>query len=444
MFKGFGLKPERVAHELKKYLAVPLLPLRLCELHSLETNKDNLLTLIRQLAVRTARAYAAFNEPVVQNCLNKVPRLPWAKEVTFSEFQFCVQLQELAEQHLSEKSSTDAATVGTGGQKHMCGRDPSSLLSEFNVLRDESLINHQTVSEGGSRVSFHCSTYSSSVRTRIIDALQREEISLHQLPLETALALLRPERSLLHVLVNETHMDYVPLNLWFSKFCLRRVAWRVLHEHLLHLIQPAVFPAVVQKNVDLLDLVYHAADIVMEIHCSRPVTPQEDLLFINAQIDDSILRSPPCMPLLTTSNLLRVNPPAPGVVERGDTYTVDAHLKYVFREIMKNAYAAALVKSLKVELDVRVAEDESCWVVDVTDHGNGISHMYESDVWRFGFTTSAHSYSILNGFGVGLPTSKVYTDLWGGCIEAYSEEGKGTTMRIRLPKLATEVLLPDE
>eukprot|EP00796_Vickermania_ingenoplastis_P004403 gene4403-3203_t len=447
---NFSFGAERTAKELRRFLSIPPTPLRLHELHRLRiSHHEEILRYTKELAVRTARSYAAFFDPVVQNCLEKVPRLPWAREVSLREFQYCVHLQDVAERYVEEKNLLAADENGADQASNdtilNCG-------SSFGLLKDERILRHRP-HDVLKQVSthFYCDTYTSPMRAKIISALQRGEISLSSLPFETALALLRPEHSLLHVLVNETHIDYLPLNLWFSNFCQRRVAWRVLHEHLLHVIQPVAFPYVIADNADVLDLVYHAADVVMGIHSARPIANEDEVLQINATLDPSILQSIPTAPLVSSSRSCpsgpyKIPPSEPALLSppsSSKTYAVDSHLKYVFRELLKNAYAAMVAHVPQVEIDVRAAQDGQWYTVDVSDRGHGINPTYENDIWRFGFTTSADSESILEGFGVGLPTSKVYMDLWGGYMEAYSTEG-GTTMRVRFPKMPTEVLVPDE
>lgn len=444
-FQSVMFSAERNARELQKYLSLPLKPLTLRHLHGLHLSQhDEILGYTRELAVRTARSYAAFFDPVVQHCLEKVPRLPWAKEVSLREFQFCVQLQEVAEKYVWEKKRFMGLPTAPTHASLSASSSPSSA---YSVLEDENLSTTRDCKKCKLESSFRCETYSSPMRDRIVSALQRGEITLSALPFETALALLRPEHSLLHVLVNETHIDYLPLNLWFSKFCQRRVAWRVLHEHLLHVLQPIVFPYVIEKGSDVLDLVYHAADVVMEIHAMRPIMDDKEALLINAKLDDSILETRPTAPLVCASNssLVSGEPAAtslPLYPASDVIYAVDSHLKYVFRELLKNAYAAVVVSKPQVELEVKAALDDQWVTVDVADQGHGIDPRYDNDIWRFGFTTSADSENLLEGFGVGLPTSKVYMDLWGGHIEAYSSE-QGTTMRVRFPKAPTEQMVPD-
>lgn len=559
--------PERNVRELRKFLSLPVKPLCLRHLCGLRASDHaSILLYTRDLAVRTAHAYAAFFDPVLQHCLDKVPRLPWAKEVSLREFQFCVQLQEVAERYVWERKNflgtesllEDAVEAGKGSKGttapfwsgdaergvvpdrrgvlqdvsaspsfslfSACASDEgditmsphhSPLATSFSLEEGKGpKYSNDTAAAGASHLlpltsshppietstvppppppphpnfastrvpgdastfrhstSFRCNTYASPTRDRIVSALQRGEITLSSLSFETALALLRPEQSLLHILVNETRIDSLPLNVWFSQFCQRRVAWRVLHEHLLHVLRPLVFPNVIEADVDVLDLVYHAADVVTGIHTSQPITTPEEKLLLSAALQQKILHHPPAVPFLsasnshfslastidhasklsspsvasTTSTSTAADDSAPTLFplpSRPTMYAVDSHLKYVFRELLKNAYMATASIHPQIELDIQVAQDTEWAIIDIVDHGHGILEENKNNIWRFGFTTTGTTESVLGGFGVGLPTSKVYMDLWGGCMEVYSVFGTGTTVRVRYPKAPTEQLAPD-
>lgn len=631
---------ERNARELQKYLSYAVKPLCLQHLYHLDvSDHDSILAYTRDLAVRTAHSYAAFFDPVVQHCLDKVPRLPWAKEVSLREFQFCVQLQEVAEQYVWEKkqflgtdsflkgpTDTGRETAGelSNGFRERAGGGVSAASALRCVLQDQQVApmhstapfypfhkggngtpststpvvasssfsfsekdpepngppsasvqdspheetppagtepaprlsttttsstsstsmtqdvppppsptprtdepssstssgpllitrypvdgkEHDDVSHLRHSSSFRCRTYASPTRDRIVHALQRGEITLSTLPFETALALLRPEQSLLHILVNETRIDSLPLNVWFSHFCQRRVAWRVLHEHLLHVLQPLVFPHVIVKGVDVLDLVYHAADVVTGIHASQPITTPDESLHLSAALRKDLVQQVPSFPFLTSSHGGEVmaagetereagcdgggaaaaaaaslssarrrrrtmperaahpsvmtpmsspslsdvgpslssssSPPPPPPSPSPVIYAVDSHLKYVFRELLKNAYMATASVHPRINIDIQASQDREWVTIDIVDQGHGIAEEDRQNIWRFGFTKARNAENTaLAGFGVGLPTSKVYMDLWGGRMDVYSSAGEGTTVRVQYPTSPTEQLAPD-
>lgn len=433
------MSASRTARELQKYLSIPTKPYTLRTLHKLKkTDRQSILSYTHELAVRTARCYAAFSDPVVKECLANVPRLRWAKETSLWEFQFCVELQEAAIQYASANGPSHS-TSNKFCLEYLYEGLPSSGQLEKKNLKAPCPTRGDT--------------FSPISRDKIVQALQKGEVTIQSLPFETVLALLRPDRSLLDLLVGDSHIDYLPLNMWYSKFCQRRCGWRVLHEHLLHVLEPHAFPHVVEENLDVLQQAFYAAEVVLEIHACRPLIHENEQLCIRGMMDSSILHHRPSAPLLSVSNSPQLSSSATPLASAKDNnsqvapqtstiYGVDSHLKYVFRELLKNAYAAAVVEKAHVELQMRAAFDNEWVTVDMEDNGHGIDPRYENDIWRFGFSTKDDSGSILGGYGVGIPTSKVYMDLWGGYIEAYSSN-MGSVMRVRFPKAPTEHLAED-
>ena len=69
--------------------------------------------------------------------------------------------------------------------------------------------------------------------------------------------------------------------------------------------------------------------------------------------------------------------------------------------------------------------------VEVTDTGCGIPEEVLDKVFDPLFTTKA------KGIGLGLAVCKSIVNRHGGCIEAKSRVGKGTTFSMRLPLKAT-------
>lgn len=70
------------------------------------------------------------------------------------------------------------------------------------------------------------------------------------------------------------------------------------------------------------------------------------------------------------------------------------------------------------------------WAFNLEDSGCGISPENKKNLFKPFFTTK----EIGSGTGLGLATSWRIIESWGGSIEVDSEEGKGTTFRLVLPK----------
>ena len=97
----------------------------------------------------------------------------------------------------------------------------------------------------------------------------------------------------------------------------------------------------------------------------------------------------------------------------------------------------------RVEVDLSVTHDRVELVV--TDTGIGISVRDRSHVFSRFFRTRHASRRSIQGIGLGLSISKAIVDSHGGRIEVESEEGRGSTFRIRLPlDVPAEVLAHED
>lgn len=114
--------------------------------------------------------------------------------------------------------------------------------------------------------------------------------------------------------------------------------------------------------------------------------------------------------------------PLPVVLDRG-----------VVSRILMNLVSNAVKFTRQGSVTVKVREEGSEAVIDVTDTGIGISaaflpHIF--DEFRQESTGQSRSHE---GNGLGLTITKRLVDLVGGAIRAESEPGRGTTMTVRFP-----------
>lgn len=471
---------------LEKFLAMPRRPMVLRAMNNSNGAPRRIQIGGEELAARTARCYQSFSNPVVSSSLRlaNAERLEWVRKYSLREFKYCVALQDAAAKFVADGGlaslppSDEFVPHQSAATSQSCSASllhppplgPPSAVAKRPVVNaarylrntdnrsyvDEALLHdvlHGAPTHGFS--SCVCSAPSASPfqsRRELEVALEAGVVELVDMPFDIALEMLRPQGSVLDVLVNEAALQSSELNLWFSRFCRRRVAWRVLHEHLLHLIRPEVNPQVVIDTTDIVDVLQVAANAVVDIYTKLNVSDSQ--LVIHLEEDSSLLTSHPEAAYITSSGDCRTRrcdgpgscalPPvsvAPPPSER--VYSVDGQLAYVFREILKNACVATVRWTPDVSVTVRFATDDRWVVVDFVDHAGGISPEHMRDIWKFGWTTSEHYEGHFAGFGVGLPTSKVYMDMWGGSIDVFSTLGTGTTVRVRYPKSPTEVLVLD-
>ncbi|WP_020537333.1 sensor histidine kinase [Lewinella cohaerens] len=101
--------------------------------------------------------------------------------------------------------------------------------------------------------------------------------------------------------------------------------------------------------------------------------------------------------------------------------------EWVIENLLRNALDAM---GSKGEISAEVYEDSQFVFVDITDSGKGIPASNHKRVFQPGFTTKKR------GWGLGLSlTKRIIEDYHGGKIFVKrSEEGKGTTFTISLPK----------
>ena len=97
----------------------------------------------------------------------------------------------------------------------------------------------------------------------------------------------------------------------------------------------------------------------------------------------------------------------------------------------------------RIEVDLSVTHDRLELVV--VDTGIGISVGDRSHVFSRFFRTRLAAQRSIQGIGLGLSITKAIVDSHGGRIEVESEEGRGSTFRVRLPlDVPAEPLIHDD
>ena len=113
--------------------------------------------------------------------------------------------------------------------------------------------------------------------------------------------------------------------------------------------------------------------------------------------------------------------------------------RVALEQILSNLIENALKYSENdTEVDVRLTETPAESIIEVTDHGYGIpADQLEQIFERFRQVDSSSTRSA-GGFGLGLFIVKNLVNAHRGSVDVQSEEGVGTTFRIRLPKRAEQ------
>ncbi len=98
--------------------------------------------------------------------------------------------------------------------------------------------------------------------------------------------------------------------------------------------------------------------------------------------------------------------------------------------------AAMWDESDQGEVCIKTLEDDGELVFEVVDNGTGMEREVKQKVFTTFFTTKGGK-----GTGLGLLTTRKIVQEHGGSMEVESEEGKGSTFRIRLPRSRLNALM---
>ncbi|MFL5320109.1 MAG: ATP-binding protein [Myxococcaceae bacterium] len=111
----------------------------------------------------------------------------------------------------------------------------------------------------------------------------------------------------------------------------------------------------------------------------------------------------------------------------------EARLAQVVLNLVVNAAQAFPREDSKSQrIIVRVRQAEQAVLIEVEDNGPGMTLSVRARIFEPFFTTKP----VGQGTGLGLPISRNLIEGMGGELECETEEGKGTTFRIRLPLTA--------
>ena len=103
--------------------------------------------------------------------------------------------------------------------------------------------------------------------------------------------------------------------------------------------------------------------------------------------------------------------------------------QWAVENLVKNAIDA-MKSSKEARIDIHSVEKEKHIIIDIIDTGGGIDSKHSKNIFRPGYSTKKR------GWGLGLSLTKRIIENYhnGKVYIERSEVGKGTTMRILLPK----------
>lgn len=119
---------------------------------------------------------------------------------------------------------------------------------------------------------------------------------------------------------------------------------------------------------------------------------------------------------------LRARPPGRRALAHED------RLERVLGHLIQNAIEASLEAGTDAPVEVRLGADGDAVVVEVEDHGIGMSREFVSEGLFKPFVSGKSA-----GMGIGAYESREYVREIGGRIDVESRRGEGTVFRVRLP-----------
>ncbi|GAA3919582.1 response regulator [Chitinophaga oryziterrae] len=117
-----------------------------------------------------------------------------------------------------------------------------------------------------------------------------------------------------------------------------------------------------------------------------------------------------------------------------DRLKLKAILTNVLSNAIKFSHLAQSTDSLNMNqptVDLNIKMDQEVLVMEVVDYGAGMNQKRLESIFS-GLYVSEES-GLMQGYGVGMVTTKHLVDLLGGSIKAVSIEGKGSTFTIEIP-----------
>jgi signal transduction histidine kinase len=103
------------------------------------------------------------------------------------------------------------------------------------------------------------------------------------------------------------------------------------------------------------------------------------------------------------------------------------------QQAVTNLLTAAIRATEDGRVKIRSSSDRDVVSLDVTDGGPGLSESQVMTIWD-PFHVAPPTGRQESGGGLALPIARGLVKLMGGSVEATSKKGKGTTMRLRLPR----------
>jgi len=134
----------------------------------------------------------------------------------------------------------------------------------------------------------------------------------------------------------------------------------------------------------------------------------------------------------------------------GSLVCIPSHVSYILREVLKNACMAVVrehngadVCAALPPVICHVEHSDKSVMIKISDQGGGMSAKAMRNAWTFMHSTFGAVDTVMGGYGVGLPMSRVYAQYFGGDLKLQSKEGVGTDVILMLSRLDMQEILPE-
>jgi PAS domain S-box-containing protein len=197
----------------------------------------------------------------------------------------------------------------------------------------------------------------------------------------------------------------------------------VLHLQLLRNKLQDVDPAT-SRHVDIIDSEIHRLDRVVQIlvDFTRPRDLHLEETDLRSVLEEVVLLAAPDAEQHGV-NLVRELPPDPIPVKIDADFIKQAMLNVVLNGVQSMPDGGSLA--------ITAHRNEDAVITEVRDHGTGIPVAVQDKIFELYFTTKK------SGSGIGLAQTYQIMMWHYGSVDFESEEGKGTTFRLRLPLAET-------
>lgn len=158
---------------------------------------------------------------------------------------------------------------------------------------------------------------------------------------------------------------------------------------------------------------------------SQAVPIKREVINSEAVVNDILQSLKPKIKIKRLTAVAQVAPEAKEIVADRVLFSI------IMQNLISNAVKYASHKGM---VDVSVTKEDAWTVIAVSDVGRGIPREEQQRIFEKFFRASNAERSESEGTGLGLYITKAMVEELGGTISFVSEEGKGSTFIVRLPR----------